>query len=169
MPHPDADTRRRMIDQLHQDTARLVAELDTPSADDRAETLAQDAARIAGGEYRPRYNGWTNIETWSTALWIDNEPSLYDDAREIVADAMALADAELWPHWTPDAEYRANYRATARTTHAAARLSDWYDEAIDPDDNHTAGPIADALGYALACINWREIAEHYADDLEPAP
>ena len=28
------------------------------------------------------YNGWTNYETWVTALWIDNERETYEMRRE---------------------------------------------------------------------------------------
>ena len=28
------------------------------------------------------YNGWTNYETWNVALWLQNDPGLYDLARE---------------------------------------------------------------------------------------
>jgi hypothetical protein len=28
------------------------------------------------------YNGWTNYETWNVALWIQNDPGLYDLARQ---------------------------------------------------------------------------------------
>jgi hypothetical protein len=27
------------------------------------------------------YNGWTNYETWNVALWIQNDPGLYDLAK----------------------------------------------------------------------------------------
>ena len=27
------------------------------------------------------YNGWANYETWNVALWIQNDPSIYDDAK----------------------------------------------------------------------------------------
>lgn len=27
------------------------------------------------------YNGWSNYETWSVALWLQNDPGLYDMAR----------------------------------------------------------------------------------------
>ena len=29
-----------------------------------------------------KYNGWTNYETWATALWLDNERESYDYWRE---------------------------------------------------------------------------------------
>ena len=34
------------------------------------------------------YNGWTNRETWATALWIDNERGLYDLIQEKIDEAM---------------------------------------------------------------------------------
>ena len=36
-------------------------------------------------EPRPEYNGWRNRETWCVNLWLNNDPTTYEDCREIVA------------------------------------------------------------------------------------
>ena len=36
------------------------------------------------------YNGWTNYETWSTSLWVDNEEAMYRDRVD------RLSDIEEW-------------------------------------------------------------------------
>ena len=37
------------------------------------------------------YNGWSNYETWNVALWIGNDESLYDIAKE-AGDYEAFAE-----------------------------------------------------------------------------
>jgi hypothetical protein len=37
------------------------------------------------------YNGWENYETWNVALWINNDQSLYNIARE-AGDYEAFAE-----------------------------------------------------------------------------
>ena len=32
------------------------------------------------------YNGWTNWETWNVALWIGNDPGLYELASDVARD-----------------------------------------------------------------------------------
>ena len=32
------------------------------------------------------YNGWTNWETWNVALWIGNDPGLYELACDVARD-----------------------------------------------------------------------------------
>jgi hypothetical protein len=38
------------------------------------------------------YNGWTNWETWHTALLIDNERDLYDKKVELVKKKASIAE-----------------------------------------------------------------------------
>lgn len=57
------------------------------------------------------YNGWTNYETWNTALWVDNEYSVYQDRQRVSRqegawDARRVREfCENWfPKGTPDIE-----------------------------------------------------------------
>jgi hypothetical protein len=35
-----------------------------------------------------KYNGWTNRETWATALWIDNDPDMHEYRNCLCASAV---------------------------------------------------------------------------------
>lgn len=90
------------------------------------------------------YNGWTNYETWNVALWIDNEPGLYDDLCEVARGADDASDL--------------------------ARELKAYVEGMAPDLG--ASMFSDLLNAALSEVNWYEIAEkwyaeaHEAEDEE---
>lgn len=51
------------------------------------------------------YNGWKNWETWNTALWCDNEESIYRarmEAKPRTADECEAFVREYFPNGTPD-------------------------------------------------------------------
>lgn len=117
--------------------------------------IAHDAAQLAGGEYRPEYNGWRNRETWNAALWISNEQGSDEWAREIVRGVFADR--------ATDYPGDADTDRSVRLNNAADALRDWHEEEHGPRD--ASGPLADAWTYAVAVVDWRTIAEHYADEL----
>ncbi len=100
------------------------------------------------------YSGWTNWETWNTALWMGNDEYLEPESRRIVAEHFDQDD--------PTDLYGAGWA-----------LRDWWTTMFDPEETGgTAlpGPIADAWNATLGEVNWQEIAEHLvpeADDDEP--
>lgn len=134
--------------------------------------VAELAALIAGGEYRPAYNGWVNRETWNAALWIDNDQPHSAAAREIVADALARPDIDdEYPDWTPEDRRR------LRIHDAADDLRQWWGEAgaaglvgsppvLATDSSDLPGPVSDAWTYALAVVDWSAIAEGIAEGIE---
>lgn len=56
------------------------------------------------------YNGWSNWETWNTALWADNEEGVYKERCRLVRrtlkdrlpDAVEAFIKDTWPKGTPD-------------------------------------------------------------------
>lgn len=97
------------------------------------------------------YNGWENKWTWYVNLWIDNDGyaggslGVSEQAEEFVADA--LGDSTDDP-----------------LGDASDKLADWIEERVTEDLGEHDGLLDDLLGYALALVNWHEIAEHYVKD-----
>ena len=106
-------------------------------------------------ENADKYNGWTNYETWTVSLWLDNEESSYrywrDQAqqhRETASESPQVIEGI----WT--IEQAANFN-----------LADQLEEEI------TAGiPLQepsiynDLLTAALSEVNWTEIAENWLSE-----
>ena len=87
------------------------------------------------------YQGWTNYPTWAVHLWLSNDEGLYDDARRIV-------NAE----WS-------DYDAGIALKEYIEELS----EVIAPNI-FGASFVADIYGWALALVDWHEIAEAFRDE-----
>lgn len=102
------------------------------------------------------YNGWTNYETWATALWIDNEEGSYGEARRIVSEVVTTAVQSEWDQ--------------AHAGRCANALKDWAEEwFIDPfTEDSPAGLHADLLRAAWSEVNWYEIAENMLQELADA-
>lgn len=96
-----------------------------------------------------KYNGWTNYETWNVALWLDNDQGSQEYWRDAAEQAYRDAD-------------KGEDRKWDATCVVADQLKDEINEAA-PDLGATC--FADLLGAALSEVNWREIAEHYVDDV----
>jgi hypothetical protein len=102
-----------------------------------------------------RYNGWTNYETWLVKLWMDNEQGANDYWEELALECMANAlDEEI------DNE---NAKDNARNS-LAERLQDQHEDFVN-ELLPKAGFATDLMSSALGRVNWREIAEHYVDEI----
>jgi hypothetical protein len=102
-----------------------------------------------------RYNGWTNYETWVTALWLDNDYATqcyWRQATQECKSTAGLAQQVKQGYWTAE--------EAARFT-LADRLKE---EVTDAAPIAEASLYADLLGAALEEVDWREIADHYLAD-----
>lgn len=85
------------------------------------------------------YNGWTNYETWNVNLWLGDDEYF----RELARDAVDMYQAE---------------QALKEYTEEVA-------EMLVPAVVQGASFVSDMFGGALSEVNWREIAEHYRDEV----
>ncbi len=99
------------------------------------------------------YNGWTNYETWAVSLWLDNEEHTYHYYRDLTRRIYRAA--------------RPRYDWETKKDRAISDLAEALKD--DHEENRPDFPTSvysDLLGAALSSVNWREIAEHYIDDLD---
>jgi hypothetical protein len=84
------------------------------------------------------YNGWQNRETWLVPLWWNECPieSIEADTKEEAVEVLA------------------------------EQLESLFDELLDECNIPSVSLIADLLSGATARIDWREIAEHWIEDIE---
>lgn len=92
------------------------------------------------------YNGWTNRETWSLMLWVNNDFGLQVMAREAVAGAESWQAADALRDWADTLFTRAGYVATFGGS--------WPDALAD---------IASEVG-SFDRVDWRECAESLQSD-----
>ena len=107
-----------------------------------------------------RYNGWTNYETWVTALWLDNDQATQEYWREVARECR------------DEAPTTSQVKEGIWTISQAARftLADQVKEEIsDGTPTIEASLYVDLLGAALQQVNWHEIAEHWLDNLDELP
>lgn len=90
------------------------------------------------------YNGWSNYETWATALWIDNNQVTYTHARELAKGGGLRPKA-----------------------HLAEQLQVWIEDEREAwEGDRSASLYTDLLGAAMSEIDWREIAEAILSETE---
>lgn len=98
------------------------------------------------------YNGWTNRETWATALHIDNDQALLETALEY-----AKARLEEFENDLDSALY-----------YLGENLDGWIvDDLLTLENisgNHPLWLMLTDIG-SLYRVNWRELADHYLDQV----
>jgi hypothetical protein len=90
-----------------------------------------------------QYNGWTNYETWSVYLLIDND----FNESSYWAERVKLAI-----EYNPDSEF------------AMASITDELEESHYDNMPELTGIYAQLLSASLGEVNWREIANHMVRD-----
>ena len=90
-----------------------------------------------------KYNGWTNIETWACNLWFDN----FD-----FTDLM---------HMFEGCEDKGDINNVI-ADYIKDEVEDFVESQVSSD---THGFIQDMLNSSISEIDFRDIAEHYADDV----
>jgi hypothetical protein len=89
------------------------------------------------------HNGWRNYPTWVVNLWLSNDEGLYRALEERVEAYVGLGRP---------------------TNELAGSIKFWVVEDLVPDLG--ASFAADLLGFALDQVDWLEIAEAWASDVE---
>lgn len=95
------------------------------------------------------YNRWQNKPTWLVNIWLSNDEPIYNEALGVVRAAIRRAESEIEsgsPYVTVGSEI-------------ADTLERWVTARLIGDPSASLG--ADLMGWALAHVNWRELAEHY--------
>lgn len=98
------------------------------------------------------YNGWTNYETWTVGLWLDNDQQSYSYWRAEAARHRREAGNSVQVReglWTEAEAIRFN-------------LADQVlEEIINASPLQEPNLYSDLLSGALAEVNWVEIADHW--------
>jgi hypothetical protein len=95
-----------------------------------------------------KYNGWTNRETWATALWLDNEQGTQELMQEMAEQHDSQAGL-------------------------AESIEGFVTELLDMEEVLSAPPaqrkelisMSSDIG-SLYRVNWYEIAEHYLSGIK---
>lgn len=100
---------------------------------------------IAMSNPNTKYNGWTNYDTWLCNLWFDNFD--FSDILDMFDGCEDKGDIN-----NVIADYIKDY------------VEEFVDSYLAPGDTH--GFIQDMLNSSIREIDFRDIAEHYVDDVE---
>ncbi|MCP4493350.1 MAG: hypothetical protein GY820_39500 [Gammaproteobacteria bacterium] len=99
------------------------------------------------------YNGYSNRPTWTVALWLDNDKGTQEAVREMAESVRAVSEAT---------EFLTAHEVAVRDLESA--LKD-YAEELCPS-NAGASMESDLIGWVLAWVDWRELAENYLSELD---
>lgn len=110
---------------------------------------------MQNGKNEAKYNGWSNYETWTVSLWLDNEEPSYRFWRNETARQRRAAEECDRTH-----EGRLAGAEAARWS-----LAEQLKRAItDAAPLREPTLYSDLLSAALAEVNWLEIADHWMSD-----
>ena len=104
-----------------------------------------------------RYNGWTNYETWTVALWLGNDETTCDYCADVADECKAEA---------PDSD---QVKSGIWTVGEAARyqLAERLKEDIESGSPlEEASMYSDLLNSAIQSVNWKEIASTQLEEDE---
>lgn len=91
-----------------------------------------------------QYNGWTNRETWATALYLNNDQSLYETVQNWASN-----------NWEDDKNEAVNT--------VAESIEDFVTELLETDWDGVKSMRYD-IG-SLWRVNWREIAQSFISEM----
>jgi len=86
------------------------------------------------------YQGWKNYETWAVKLWLDNDQGSQEWAQEIITD-----------NWDKDCPWK---------------TGDALKDSLEESMPEVEGMWSDLLSAAWSKVDFTEIAQTFAEDLE---
>ena len=113
---------------------------------DEMHAAASIPERVTGDakmETTKTYNGWTNYETWSVGLYMNNDEGSYTYWKE-------QADGDL------------------DVASLAAMIKEEHEDAI-PESLDSIGFATDLLNAAMSEVDWHELASHILEAAEEEP
>jgi hypothetical protein len=99
------------------------------------------------------YNGWSNRETWATALWINNDQALYEIAQDYTKQELEGHDSgeEINPYYLGET------------------IRNWIEEDLLTLENIAGNKELFAMLTdigSLYRVNWREIADSFLSEMK---
>jgi len=99
------------------------------------------------------FNGWSNRETWATALWINNDQALYEIAQDYTKQELEGHDSgeEINPYYLGET------------------IRNWIEEDLLTLENIAGNKELFAMLTDIGStyrVNWREIADSFLSEMK---